>query len=102
MEEFMFHKELEFCGILSSFIIFGSIGYYCSGLISQPVRILTWIFLILATFCVQYFAPSARILDAFGFRIYCNLSLFTIGCGILIGLIRREIRFHSSNISMRS
>lgn len=102
MEDFMHSRELELLGIFSSFIIFGSLGYYSRRLFSQPVSIITWILLIIGTFFVQYFAPSARILDAFGFRIYANLSIFAFGSGLLIGLIRHEIKANASNITMKT
>ena len=94
--------NLELLGFVVTCIVLGTAGYYCRKWFSHPVRIITWILLLLGTFLAQYFAPSARILDIFGFRVFANSSVMAFGCGLLIGLIRREYTTHSSTISTKT
>ncbi len=83
---------IQMIALLTTCLLFGTIGFQLSRLFKRPVSVLTWIFLILAILIVGGIMPSAVLIGIFKFKIFVSHSLQALGLGIVIGLLIREIR----------
>jgi hypothetical protein len=80
--------------LLTTYLVFGGIGYVISKKFKKPPTLITWILLIIGTAMSAYIGigPNAYLISIFGFNIHINFALQALGIGIILGLMVREIK----------
>ncbi len=82
--------------LLTTFLLFGTLGYRLSKRVKTPISITAWIFLALFTLLAGSIMPSAILIGIFRFKIFVSCSLMAFGIGIIIGLATRGMRQSAS------
>ena len=83
---------LEFIALISTYVLFGGIGFVLSRRLKKPLSVNMWIILAVATILSQWIVPNARIIDIFGFKMFVNYSLQGFFSGMLAGFSIRAIK----------
>lgn len=83
---------VEFIALISTYVVFGGIGFLLSRRFKKPLTVNTWIILAVATILSQWILPSARVIDIFGFKMFVNYSLQGFFGGVLTGFSIRAIK----------
>jgi hypothetical protein len=85
---------IEYVALISTYAIFGGIGYLLSRLFKKPLTVNMWIVLAFLTIFSQWVMVSATVVGFWEFKMYLNYSLQGFFGGILAGLSIRAIRSH--------
>ena len=83
---------VDFIALISTYVVFGGIGFVFSRRFKKPMTVTTWVIIAVATILSQWTLPSTQIIDIFGFKMFVNYSLQGFFCGILAGLSIRAIK----------
>jgi len=78
---------LDIAEWIVTYLILGGIGYSVSKKFKQPVSLVSFVLIILATIVAGSIGIGAgRLTDISGFRMYINWSIQAFGLGIIIGM----------------
>ena len=83
---------VDFIALISTYVVFGGIGFLLSRRFKKPLTVTAWIILAVVTILSQWILPSTQIIDIFGFRMFVNYSLQGFFGGMLVGLSIRAIK----------
>jgi hypothetical protein len=85
---------MEYVALVSTYAVFGGMGYLFSRLFKKPLTVNIWIILAFLTIFSQWVMVSAMIVGFWEFKMYMNYSLQGFFGGMLTGLSIRAIRAH--------
>jgi hypothetical protein len=70
-------------------LVFAACGVVIARRFKQPVALLTWVALVVGIVVASYVGTHTRLLSVFGFDVYLNRALQSLGIGIVVGLLIR-------------
>ena len=85
---------MEIIALISTYAVFGGIGYLLSRLFKKPLTVNIWVILAFLTIFSQWVMVSAMVVGFWEFKMSMNYSLQGFFGGILAGLSIRTIRAH--------
>ena len=83
---------IPYIALISTYVVFGGLGYFVSRRFKKRVTVNTWIVLAVATVFSQWVMPNAWVIGAWEFHMTVNYSLQGFFGGMLAGLSLRAIR----------
>jgi len=83
---------LDIASLAFTWSVFGGLGYFFAKRFKQPVSIVIWVLIILATAFAVLLGTSAKLISVFGFEVFLNWSLRAFGIGLIIGLLVRLLK----------
>ncbi len=83
---------VQFIALISTYIVFGGIGYLISRRFKKRLTANTWITLAVATIFAQWVMPNALVVGIFEFKMFANYCLQGFFGGLLSGLSIRAIK----------
>jgi hypothetical protein len=82
----------EAISVVMTYGVVGAIGFTQARRIRKPVRMQTWVLLVVGVGSVGYLLTSARLISMYGFTVYVSWVLQAFMLGLLIGVMVREMR----------
>ncbi len=78
-------------GSVITFLIFGGLGAVLSARLALPVRLMTWILLVIGILVGAYVGVGTRLVSVFGVAIHVNWAIQSFLIGMALALIARTV-----------
>jgi hypothetical protein len=83
-------ETIQILSLLATLLLFGTIGYHVAKKLRWPVRMWTVVIIVISTLMTVYVGVSLRLISIYGFTIYLNWALTSLGLGAIFNILFRR------------
>jgi hypothetical protein len=84
--------QIETIGLIFTLCVFAGLGWFLARAFSMPVRIHTWVLLVVTAVGGAFVGVNTSLLSVFGLGIRLNVAIVSCAIGVLIALMVRTGR----------